>query len=378
MSVIRLSPSGREVPCRRDQTVLDALEEAGYALPNNCRAGACGECKTKVISGEFDQGFVLDMALSQEDRHAGFGLMCMAKPTSEVLEIEHGTADAQPKLFPPRRDVSFVVIDKVRRTPGIVELRLRPLGERLRYWPGQFVTVGNLEGSVPERPYSIANAPRPDGEITLIVSADHKGLTSTWIASRLEPGELVRVSGPYGTFIGDPSVDEPVLCLAGGSGIAPILALADAALRRGFTSPVTILFSARTEQDVFDKGLVAYWERQYPNFRFLRTLTRQHGDPPVGRIPELLPQLFENLLHYSVFIAGSPEFVAACTDAAVRLGAAEGHLHTEKYFSQFTPSAPPPDRLVAVLPEPTGRAVTFLDRSLHQGSAAEQLGHNYR
>jgi CDP-4-dehydro-6-deoxyglucose reductase len=49
-------------------TVLMALEKAGYALPNNCRAGACGECKVKVTSGQFDQGMVLDMALSQEER----------------------------------------------------------------------------------------------------------------------------------------------------------------------------------------------------------------------------------------------------------------------------------------------------------------------
>ena len=44
-------------------------------MPNNCRAGACGECKTKVLDGAFDQGMVLDMALSQEDRANGYGLM---------------------------------------------------------------------------------------------------------------------------------------------------------------------------------------------------------------------------------------------------------------------------------------------------------------
>ena len=56
------------------ETVLSALEKQGYALPNNCRAGACGECRIKVLSGEFDQGFIMDMALSQEDRDEGYGL----------------------------------------------------------------------------------------------------------------------------------------------------------------------------------------------------------------------------------------------------------------------------------------------------------------
>ena len=63
MKHIRLHPSGHIVECQEGSAVLEALEAAGYALPNNCRAGACGECKVKVLSGTFDQGFVLDMAL---------------------------------------------------------------------------------------------------------------------------------------------------------------------------------------------------------------------------------------------------------------------------------------------------------------------------
>ena len=59
---IRLMPSGKEVAVAEGDTVLSALERHGYFLPNNCRAGACGECKTKVCGGEFDQGFILDMA----------------------------------------------------------------------------------------------------------------------------------------------------------------------------------------------------------------------------------------------------------------------------------------------------------------------------
>jgi CDP-4-dehydro-6-deoxyglucose reductase len=62
-ATIRLQPSGHEVTCESGDTVLSALEKAGYIMPNNCRAGACGECKTKVLDGSFDQGMILDMAL---------------------------------------------------------------------------------------------------------------------------------------------------------------------------------------------------------------------------------------------------------------------------------------------------------------------------
>src|SRR5690554_8226120 len=115
MTTIRLSPSGKEVEAKTGETVLETLENAGYALPNNCRAGACGECKVKVLSGQFDQGMVLEMALSQAERKQGYGLMCMAKPLALGAGIEGGTAAARPKHFPPREDPRFVLTARIGR-----------------------------------------------------------------------------------------------------------------------------------------------------------------------------------------------------------------------------------------------------------------------
>ena len=330
MKKIRLYPSGREVDCNDGDTVLHALEKAGYALPNNCRAGACGECKVRVREGQFDQGMVLDMALSQDERKQGFGLMCMAKPLSEELVIEWGTEDAKPKLFTPRENVSFVVTDKVPRTPRIVELTLMPLAQPLRFWPGQYVTLGGGRVGIPDRSYSIANAPRQDGAIVLQVARAEEGATSVWIHDELKVGDLVRLSGPYGTFIGDPAVDTPVLCIAAGSGLAPILSLAEAALRRGFSAPVALIFSARTKDDVYDQGLMAY-----RNFRFIPTLTREQAPGMQhGRVPDILPKLFPDLSGHSIFAAGSPAFVDACVASARTLGAKDELVHTEGFFSQ--------------------------------------------
>ncbi|HYD70950.1 2Fe-2S iron-sulfur cluster-binding protein [Azospirillum sp.] len=345
MSRIRLHPSGREVECPSGDTVLSALEKAGYALPNNCRAGACGECKVKVVSGQFDQGMVLDMALSQAERKDGYGLMCMAKPISEELVIEWGTADAKPKLFPPRENVSFIVADRIMRTPRIVELHLRPLGQPLRFWPGQYVMLGNEREEAPPRCYSIANAPRADGEIVLQVTRQEGGPTSTWIHDKLKLGELVQLSGPYGTFIGDPSVETPVLCMAAGTGLAPILALAEAALKRGYKQPVTVLFSGRTGEDVYARGQMAYWQAKHRRFEFKTTLTRDDAAPLKGRIPAVLPTLFKDLSEHSVFVAGSPEFVEDCVKAAKALGAKDELIHTEGYFSQQQPEYPDADRV---------------------------------
>ncbi|MFT3821871.1 MAG: 2Fe-2S iron-sulfur cluster-binding protein [Rubrivivax sp.] len=350
MSQIRLHPSGRTVACDSGRTVLEALEKAGYALPNNCRAGACGECKVKVLSGHFDQGFVMDMALSQDERRAGFGLMCMAKPLSEELVIEWGTADAKPKLFPPRENQWFVVTDRIPRTASIVELRLRPLGAPMRFWPGQYVMLGGGASGVPARSYSVANAPREDGEVVLQVTRQDDGTTSRWVHETLVPGARLTLSGPYGTFIGDTTAETPVLCLAAGSGLAPILSLAEAALRRGYKEPVTLMFSGRGSGDLYDSGLMAWWQARHRNFRYLPTLT---GTPPDGwdglhgRIPALLPGLFEDLSAHSVFVAGGPAFVDDCVAAAKALGARAERIHTEGYFPQQPPVTPPAEQLMA-------------------------------
>lgn len=343
MSRIRLSPSLRDVACAAGDTVLGALEKAGYALPNNCRAGACGECKVKVVSGQFDQGMVLDMALTQDERKQGYGLMCMAKPISEELVIEWGTEDAKPKLFPPREHQRYVVVDRLQRTPRIIELHLRPVAAPMRYWPGQYITLGDERAGAPPRCYSVANAPRPDGTIVLQITRVDDGQTSRWIHEQVQVGSVIKVNGPYGTFIGDPAVESPVLCLAAGSGLAPILALAEAALRRGYRKPVTLMFSARTPADLYADGLLAYWQTKHRNFTYMPCLTRLEAGQPLpagaqaGRIPEVLRKRFPDLSAYSVFIAGSPAFVADCSAAVKALGAQPELLHTEGYFGQAQP-----------------------------------------
>ena len=347
-ATIRLAPSGKDVRCEPGDTVLGALERSGYALPNNCRAGACGECKTKVLDGEVDQGIVLDMALSSDERADGYRLMCMAKPISDVVEIEFGTLDAMPKLFPPRDRILSVVTELIPRTPKIIEVRLRPIGDPIRFWPGQYLMVGDERAGAPPRPYSIANAPRADGEIVLLVARVDDGQTSGWIHERLQVGDRITVAGPYGTFIGDPGTDTPVLCLASGSGLAPILALTDAALRRGFRHPVTLLYSARTAADVFDEGLMAWWTAKHRRFNFRVTYTGD--DPPVdakytGRVPDMLGEVAGDLSGHSLYIAGSPDFVDACVDAARALGAVDERIFVERYTPQSPPVTASPDRL---------------------------------
>ncbi|HNB46831.1 MAG TPA: hypothetical protein PLL72_21815, partial [Burkholderiaceae bacterium] len=156
-----------------------------------------------------------------------------------------------------------------------------------------------------------------------------------WLHDEVPVGGQVTLSGPHGTFIGDPSVDTPVLCLAAGSGLAPILSLTEAALKRGYPQPVALMFSAREEADLYDRGLMAWWQARHPNFRYVPTLTREQKPGILhGRIPALLGREFPDLWEHSVFIAGSTEFVDACVERVKQLGAQPQRIHTEGFFAQ--------------------------------------------
>jgi len=233
----------------------------------------------------------------------------------------------------------YVVRSIEQRTSAVVEVWLRPLDGLLEYVPGEYVLLEDELHRVPPRSFSIANAPRPDGLISLLVTRVPGGETSGWVHDRLRVGAQVSISGPYGTFVGDPTSCRPALFLAAGSGLAPIRALLEAGLSGGRRRSLTLIFSARTEADVIDRGRFERWQAEHAEFRFIRTLTRGSGLPPRGRIPALLPELCADLSAHDVFIAGAAGFVRASAAAADALGARRERVHTAVFFAEPQPWA---------------------------------------
>ncbi len=242
-----------------------------------------------------------------------------------------------PLLIPTIEDSEFVVISHTWVTAAIVEIELKPVDQRLDFLPGQYVVVADPSRELPMGSYSIANAPQQDGYITLFVTHIADGHLSKWLTNELGVGDAVLVSGPYGTFVRGDSSRLPVLCLAAGSGLAPIRALAQSAIDANLDVPFLIVFSVRTEDDVINRNLFESWAATYDNFHFVRTLTRSTGDPPLGRVPEVLQILFSDLAAYEIFIAGSPGFVQGSAVAARELGVLSTNLHTEEFFADPQP-----------------------------------------
>lgn len=246
----------------------------------------------------------------------------------------------------PDEDLEFVLTAHEWCTPVIARLTLRPRDRRLEFTPGQYVLLQDEERRVPVRSYSVANAPRDDGTLDVLVTAVPDGATSTWLAREAQIGEHLLVSGPYGSFVADPAHEGPTLYLAGGSGIAPALSLIEAAIARGAaeeSDPAqrhTLLFSARTTEDLIDHERLSALSADHAGFEYLRTLTRvADGDaePPLGRVAAVLPSLVDDLGDHAVHLSGAPGFVDAGTRAAQALGARPGRLHTEEFYAEPVP-----------------------------------------
>lgn len=142
---------------------------------------------------------------------------------SQTLECDLGREESV------LEDLPFRVTGKLLMMRSIVELELRPIERTLAYRPGQYVLFSDAEGGVPQRSFSIANAARAD---------------SSWVHDELEVGDTAWVEGPYGTFTQRLLLERSVLHLAAGSGLAPILALIEAALQPATGHRVMLLFSA--------------------------------------------------------------------------------------------------------------------------------------
>ena len=251
------------------------------------------------------------------------------------------TASAEP--IPSRDEAPYRVSAIERVTPSIVEVCLHPLAEPMEFLPGEYVLLEDSDRRVAPRSYSIANAPRPGGEISLLVTRVAEGATSSWVHDRLRTGDEVILTGPYGSFVADPSCTSPCLYLAAGSGLAPIRALIEASLKATPQRSLTLVLSARTEADVLDRDRLLGWQAEHPQSRFISTLTRTAGAGPRRRVPDLLVDICPRLAGHEVFIAGSPGFVLACAAAAETLGAARERVHTEPFFVEPQPwSGPPP------------------------------------
>ncbi len=322
-------PIGEEVDCDEEESVLDAAFRHGYNLVYGCREGQCSACKAYLLEGEVVLKPYSTFALSESEESNGYTLLCRAMPEEDlVVELLHFDPENY-KLEHEIRDGRATVTAVEALTHDIRRLELRVTEPAdFSFLPGQYVDVWIPGAEGARRSFSMANLPG-DGRIELIVKRYEGGRFSSMLDGTLIVGDELRFTGPYGAFHLRDS-ERPVLMVAGGSGMAPILSLLRSLADEGSDRMVRFFYGARSEQDLFYVDLVQELGARLPDFEFV---------PVIGFVHEPACAVIEagELDDPEIYMCGPPPMI----DAMIEL-ATERHGIDEAgriFHDKFTTSA---------------------------------------
>lgn len=172
------------------------------------------------------------------------------------------------------------VVGHERRAPDIAVLTLRP-SQPLRFSPGQHISVQTARWPRVWRPYSVANAPRADGLLRLHVRAVPAGWVSGALVRHTGVGDTLLLGPALGGMVLPATPGRDLLLIAGGTGLAPLRAIAEQAAAEGRHREVRLLLAARSERDLYDLPELRRFEASCPGLRVIPVLS----DAPAGALP---------------------------------------------------------------------------------------------
>jgi naphthalene 1,2-dioxygenase ferredoxin reductase component len=335
------------VPATRG-SILDAALAVGVPYPHSCRSGECGSCKSRLISGDVMMDGCAPEALTADERATGLILACRSRPRGDV-EVEWLQGASVTDIAHPVRRVDTHVVHVEQATHDITRLRLAIRGAPLAFSAGQYAQLSF--GDCPARSYSMANRP-DDPTLEFHIRRVPDGITSGYVAERLQPGERVRLEGPYGTaFLREP-ITRPLVLIAGGSGLAPMNSILLAALGKPCDCPIHLYHGVREARDLYDVEVIEELSARY-SFAYVPVLSAGSGNARcrTGFVHQAVSRDFRSLAGYDVYMAGPPPMVDAATAMAVELGADRENVRADAFFSAPSrmPAAKNPFRAVANL-----------------------------
>lgn len=223
------------------------------------------------------------------------------------------------------------VVAHERRSADIAALTVHVPGGSLRHRPGQHVHLQTPHWPRVWRPYSIASAPRADGTFDLHVRAIAGGMVSTALVHRTRPGDSLVLGPARGEMTAGAASGGDILCVAGGTGLAPIKAIVEgviAAARPGRRPAVRLLVGARRESDLYDQVDLSRLAARYPLLTVLPVISDQPEYPGLrGALPEIVHQHVPDPPG-DVFISG-PDAMIAQTARAVSRVSPETRVHLD-------------------------------------------------
>lgn len=165
------------------------------------------------------------------------------------------------------------------------------------------------------RHYSFASAPRSDGLLSFHVKAVPAGWVSGALVHRARPGDVIRLGPPTGSMTVDHTTDSGLLCLGGGTGIAPIKALVEDVAEHGARRSVEVFYGARTDHDLYELDTMLRLQQSHPWLSVRAIVDRQ----PRLQLPDAVRE-YGPWHEYDAYLAGPPGMIRSGVDTLRSIG----------------------------------------------------------
>ncbi|AIO30256.1 2Fe-2S iron-sulfur cluster binding domain protein [Burkholderia cenocepacia] len=320
---ISVADSDITFPCAAGETVLDATERAGYAIPYSCRKGVCASCEGHLVAGA-GRSPVQGTLTAPNERV----LLCCLRPDTDMT-ITPRRIERRDPVMRRTLELSVYRITQPAADVSIVQLRL-PTGVRVKFGAGQYLQIELEDGT--RRNYSMANAPHESDGVQLHVRHVPGGRFSEGVLGRLAKGDRLRVELPFGEFMLRDGSDRPAVLLATGTGFAPVKSIVEDAIKRRLERPLHLYWGARRAEDLYLASLAQKWHDS-GRVRFVPVLS-EADDAWSGRrgfVHEAVLDDFGSLAGYEVYACGNPSMTSAARERFVKAGLPEDDFFSDAF-----------------------------------------------
>jgi CDP-4-dehydro-6-deoxyglucose reductase/ferredoxin-NAD(P)+ reductase (naphthalene dioxygenase ferredoxin-specific) len=328
---VRVAQFAEPFDVEMGQTILDAALALGLPYPHGCTAGNCGACKSETMSGEIDLLPHSEYALTPAEAASGKILACRAVPWSDCAVALVGDDEL---VAHAERHITCRIDAIERPAHDVVTLRLTMLDDvPMTFSAGQYCAL-EFDG-LPARDFSMANV-SGSGELEFHLRVVPGGRVSGHVAERARAGDTLRVRGPFGAAYVREQHDGPVLLAGGGTGLAPMLAIADALVAAHSAREVVLYAAVRDVRDLYADARIDALAAAHPALRVHRVLsdaTQPHAHRR-GTAADAVRADARDRTGWKAYVAGPP----AMTDTVVAELEAQGMARRDIHADAFLPA----------------------------------------
>ncbi|WP_199549001.1 globin domain-containing protein [Streptomyces sp. N35] len=219
------------------------------------------------------------------------------------------------------------VVAHDQRTPDIAVVTVRP-DQPYPFLAGQYTSLETPWWPRIWRHYSFASAPRTDGLLSFHVKAVPAGWVSNALVHRARPGDTLRLGPPAGTMTVDHTTENGMLCLGGGTGIAPIKALIEDVAEHGERRPVEVFYGARSDHDLYDIDTMLRLQQSHPWLAVRPVVDRL--DRHHVQLPDAVRD-YGPWNEYDAYLSGPPGMIRNGIDALLGAGIPSERIRHDEF-----------------------------------------------